>query len=151
LDNNGATGVPGAYVQKFGSDGQIDKSYGVNGKIDGSSSPTGAFTEFALIGPSEIAVDNHEGSPSYGDLYVPDLLHQVIDRFKANGEYAGQIEVPAFPTGVTVDQSTGDVYVTTTFANVYVYDPTGALINELPISPGFTEGGIAVDSAGDIY
>ncbi len=131
LDNNGALGAPGAYVQKFDSEGKIDKNYGVNGKIDGLSAPTGAFTEFALLGPSEIAVDNHEGSPSYGDLYVPDLFNQVIDRFEPDGTYAGQIEVPAFPTAVTVDQSTGDVYVTTTFESVYVYEPSGAPITTL--------------------
>lgn len=151
LDNNGAVFAPGAYVQKFDSEGHIDTNYGVNGKIDGSESPSGAFTQYAPLGPSEIAVDNHEGSPSYGDLYVPDLVHQVIDKFGADGTYAGQISIPGFPSGVTVDQSTGDVYVTTIGSSVYVYDSSGSLINTLEISPGFSEGGIAVASTGDIY
>jgi DNA-binding beta-propeller fold protein YncE len=44
-----------------------------------------------LDAPEAIAVDNHEGSPSKGDVYVTNTAENVVDKFSATGEYKGQI------------------------------------------------------------
>jgi hypothetical protein len=41
--------------------------------------------------PRSVAVDNDPQSESYGDVYVTDVEHAVIDKFKASGEYVNQI------------------------------------------------------------
>lgn len=70
------------------------------GQFNGVDSPTGAFIE-----PESIAVDNScfvhrpvltgtactEYDPSYGDVYVTDPGHEVIDKFTATGGYINQL------------------------------------------------------------
>jgi hypothetical protein len=41
--------------------------------------------------PESIAVDNDPGSPSFGDVYVADQGHGVIDKFSSTGAYLSQI------------------------------------------------------------
>ena len=54
---------------------------------EGVSKPaTGRFED-----PESVAVDNDPSSPSYGDVYVTDNGHRVVDKFSATGEYKGQI------------------------------------------------------------
>src|SRR4029077_13742510 len=77
--------------------------------LDGSSTPTGAFSvpAYMAVGPQ-------------GNLYVENVGEPVIDEFNANGEYVpggpGAFVAPSFeggaysPFGVGVDQANGDVY-----------------------------------------
>jgi DNA-binding beta-propeller fold protein YncE len=97
--------------------------------LAGSAAPQ----EFEFGGePSQVAIDEASGSPSYRDLYVSDAKHGVIDKFKLNTitheyEYLcqfagfGELGVDACvgvggapswiePDGVAVDQSNGNVY-----------------------------------------
>ena len=79
--NTGEFGGPGAAVWKHDSDGEVATGYGSGGKLTGGGScetlssvgDTGFLGEFGLneASPSQIAVDNDPGSPSYRDLYVP--------------------------------------------------------------------------------
>jgi DNA-binding beta-propeller fold protein YncE len=69
----------GVYEGEFNGSG-MNLNEGVN------KPATGRFVE-----PESIAVDNDPGSPSYGDVYVTDNGHKVVDKFGATGEYKGQI------------------------------------------------------------
>jgi DNA-binding beta-propeller fold protein YncE len=69
----------GVYEGEFNGSG-LNLNEGVN------KPATGRFVE-----PESIAVDNDPGSPSYGDVYVTDNGHKVVDKFSATGEYKGQI------------------------------------------------------------
>jgi DNA-binding beta-propeller fold protein YncE len=128
---------------------------------------------------SGIAVDNScslEGlvgpaceDPSNEDVYVVDAGHDVVDKFKSNGEYIGQITEAAgepFTSlgGVAVDSS-GRVWiyqerdVLNHFENGAFYGFTGAQPNafsaEVPILAvprgSFAAPGFAVDGEGSFY
>jgi hypothetical protein len=160
LDLTSASG--GGYVEKFNSSGHLDRSFGVDGRLDGSEAPTGAFAEEPAEGlPAQIAVDNtcanlnlaglacSSFDPSDGDLYVPDLLHGVVDRFSPSGAYFSQIEVFS-PVGVAVNQATGEVTVARQFLKVKKYDSGGAEVGGFfpEQSPA---NAVAVDSNGNTY
>ncbi len=140
--------------------------------LDGLLTPDESFGESPLV-----AADN-----GTGDVYVLDNVHNVVDVFDASGGYLCQItgrstpsasecngvagsDTPAHglnsPTGIAVDQATGDVYVID--ANdgaVDVFSAAGAYLPAASISlasiPGgfstFYTKGIAVDSFnGNVY
>ncbi len=134
-----------------------------------------------------------EFDPSNGDLYVPDFGHGVVDKFSPSGKFLSEIKnfpeqeefgVKGFPfstgspepTGVAVDPSNGDVYVSNFYGantayryptgpsgDVYAFDSSGEpqyIFN--PFEPGEnfaafptkTEAeasSLAVDSAGRVY
>ena len=69
----------GVYEGEFNGSG-LNLNEGVNKPV------TGRFVE-----PESVAVNNDPGSPSYGDVYVTDNGHRVVDKFSASGEYKGQI------------------------------------------------------------
>jgi hypothetical protein len=106
-----------------------------------------------------IAVDNDPGSPSFGDVYVADVVHQVIDKFSSTGAYLGQLNLKPeegsnLIDGVAVDPS-GVVWVADRTGSVFEF--SNAEVNE-PLSPtsASTEGcfnlpGLAVDSEDDPY
>jgi hypothetical protein len=138
------------FVYKFNSSGQLDTTFGENGKLDGSETPAGGFEDHGPSGsPTTIAVDNAPGSPSQGDLYVPDFLHAVVDKFDPSGEYLGQLTGGFLPTGAAVNPVDGRVYVTTYFGGVRVYSPTGTLITTFSTISSPTS--VAVDSGGTVY
>jgi hypothetical protein len=84
---------------------------GTNVLVEKEAAPTGQFSS-----PEGIAIDNDPGSPSFGDVYVADAGHQVIDKFSATGEYLGQLKEAAEGAGfgeikgVAVDP-TGNLWV----------------------------------------
>ncbi len=101
---------------------------------------------------------------SSGRLFVADLSDEDVDVFTAAGGYVTQIGEGLEPSGVAVDEASGDVYVAS--GNVVsVFKPTGEDTYELlsewsgtnTLAGEFGElGGIAVDnskssSAGDVY
>jgi hypothetical protein len=152
LDVGKTEGGPGAFVRKVDSAGNSITSFGSNGKIDGSSAPQGAFLEYGIASlATEIAVDNDPASPSYGDLYVPDPINSVVDKFDSSGNYLSQISVPDLPSAVAIDQANGNVYVTGLFSGVYVYDAGGSPITSFSTisSPG--PNSVAVNSNGTVY
>ncbi len=97
-------------VYKFDANGHTVNF--TNGAAAGTNALTGADTPVKAFSfpdihgtPAAIAVDNacvehtpaltgkdcEEFDPSAGDLYVMDAGHNVIDKFKSNGEYLNQI------------------------------------------------------------
>jgi DNA-binding beta-propeller fold protein YncE len=100
-------------VSKFDASGNPITSWGTNGVLDGSTTPAGPFAFPNEPGvPAAIAVDNSTNptDPSAGDLYVLDAGHNVIDKFKANGEPLTPISDTDSPLGLGVDAN-GDVRV----------------------------------------
>jgi len=143
-------------VKKFDSEGNLVTSFGDSspvhdGTLSGVETPEGSFAEIAGIGPTQLAVDNDPSSPSFGDLYVPDMIHGVVDRFSPEGHYEGQIST-AFPIGVAVNQANGHLYVASFFGHAEAFDANGS-----PVAPSafeiaaFVPSAIAVDSSGTVY
>lgn len=114
-----------------------------NGKL-GSSGDAGPATSAELNGPYDVAVD------SSGDIFIADYGNNKIREVTTNGiintiagtgavgwSGDGGVATAAklnFPTGVTVDNSTG---------NVYVVDSSNAVIRLLtPQAPAVAGGGV---------
>ena len=133
--------------------------------------------------PVGVAVDNstQAGDPSKGDVYVTDVRHNLVDKFRLKGlneyEYVCQIkgwygtgeeacnpsggtltQPFAEPVGVTVDSS-GNVYISSYGGSehgfVAEFDSAGKGIMQLNSSEhSGLEGhpdGLAVDTAGDLF
>ena len=142
----------GGLVEKVSPSGYLVTSFGENGKINGSETPAKSFSEY---GPSniatELAVDRDPTSSSFGDLYVPDVLNGVVDKFSPTGKYLSQIAV-AYPTGVAVDPTTGNLYVAQGLGGefvVRVFDSSGNPMTSFETLPFPT--GLAVNSNGTVY
>jgi hypothetical protein len=73
-------------VEYFTAEGEYKGEF--NGSVPnaGGEAPPVPFET-----PRSVAVDNDPSSESYGDVYVTDVEHAVIDKFKASGEYINQI------------------------------------------------------------
>lgn len=102
-------GPGGEYKGQFNGTGEFE----VEGNIEhGSLAPTGEFS-----GPELLAVDDDQGSPSFGDVYVSykgnDTFSidrggdKAIDKFGPTGAYLGQIDEVGCPE-VAKHQSQGE-------------------------------------------
>ena len=133
-------------VKKFDSNGHPIAGF----ELNGSNTPSGGFSDYGAYGlPMEIAVNNDPGSSSHGDLYVPDFLNGVVDKFTSTGEYLGQISA-SYPSSVAVDPTNGDVYISSIFgATVSVFDENGKEITNFPTISHPT--GVAVAPNGTVY
>jgi hypothetical protein len=142
-------------------------------ELDGPATPAGSFgfvnTEtFGFAGGP--AVDNSTG-PRSGDVYVPDVVHGVVDLFDESGSYICQITGSATPSSsecagavgsetprgaieplaVAVDPGDGEVVVGDSSGVLYEFNEAGEYEAEIA-DPNITEpGSLAIDSAGDIY
>jgi DNA-binding beta-propeller fold protein YncE len=137
-------------VEKFDSAGEPvsfsfsgSASYVESNKLTGT--PSGGFEGFAPY-PTTLAVDQ-----SNGDFYVPDLFHNVVDKFAPSGEYLSEFQVSVnFPTAVAVDPNNGNVYVTSLFGSVEAFESSGVPLPGSSFSaPG--PAGIAVTAGGGVY
>ncbi len=154
----------GAYLGKFNGSG----TYEVEGKTEtGAAAPTGAFSN-----PAGVAVDSDPGSASFGDVYVIDEGHDVVDKFTGAGAYLGQITgaCPAAGTcakvirfveldGVAVDPN-GTVWIEDdnngSDKNPAIDDfsdaqPNVFIATRTSQASGFAQAGLAVDSEDDLY
>jgi hypothetical protein len=119
------------YVAEFGD--QTVSRFKANGEphnfTAGPDAGTNEMTGLSLgfSGPTQIAVDNHGGSPLEGAIYVTDSGDVSV--FSSNGKKLGSIS--GYACGVTVDQSTGAVYLGTYSNGIYRLDPTS---NTTPVS-----------------
>lgn len=130
---------------------------------------TGAETHAGSFGGHmNIAIDNASDVESKGDLYVPDEINGVVDKFGSDGHFICELNVTegtpcsatvtsAFsgPEAVAVDPSSGYVYVSDRGNNrVAVFSPAGVFIasfageGELALS---APRDIKVDSLGNVY
>jgi hypothetical protein len=130
-------------VYKYDSSGHLLTNFGSHGVLIGG----GGRGEFNL--PTEIAVDKDPGSPSFGDLYVPDFLNGLVAKFNSSGQFLTQVGIET-PSGVAIDQANGDVYVTDlSEEQVDVYDANGNLLKTFTVL--HRPSSIAVDSNGTAY
>jgi hypothetical protein len=102
--------------------------------------------------PLFVAVDS-----ATGDFYVDDYLGGVVDKFKPDGELeegfgtGGQLTGLEVPTGVAVQQSTGDLFVVLRGnEEVKEYSSAGVFLGSFKVLPNPLDS-VAVDSAGDVY
>ncbi len=112
------------------------------------------FSDVSFAGlPTGIAVDDDPESPSYRDLYVPDMTDGLIDKFKPSGEFISQIEVGAYhPTAVAVDRANGYLYATNySGSQIEVYDPNGNPVTSFATAATPHPTGVAVDTNGTVY
>jgi len=157
-----ATGIPsGATITGLGV-GSLEISEPATVSEPASLTSRLNIEEYGYAGmPGGIAVDNDPSSPSYRDLYVPDLGHDVIDKFAPSGEFISQIKMfpNAFPSGAAVDQANGDLYVSEySHHAVQVFAPNGEAIESAEIEmPQNAEErqenalGVGVASDGRVY
>jgi hypothetical protein len=108
-------------VERFNATGStFEGQFNGSGLLpgEGSAAPTGQFAApvnvSGFVAPGtlfNLAIDNDAPSPSFGDVYVVDPGHNVIDKFSATGAYLSQLtgfKEPIF--GVAVDRD-GNVWV----------------------------------------
>jgi sugar lactone lactonase YvrE len=176
-DDSSGPSAGDVYVAGFGVIDKLkpDGSY-AEVQITGEKTPQGSFFLFSgSLVAGALAVDGSSG-PNAGDLYVSDMEHGVVDRFKENGEFDCQItgKTPGSPTevehecagavgsatpdgsiepaGITVDKATGDVWVADrAHAAIDEYDPAGEYVGQITDPHIVTPGPIALDSAGNLY
>ncbi len=133
-------------VRKYDASGNLVSGFGTGGKITGTPPFAGAQA-FGL--PTTIAVDNDPASASYGDLYVVNIYEEVIEKFSPSGAFEGSLSVP-FPTGVAVDSSTGEVFVSSLgLGGVVVFDDEGNELRSFETIPAPSS--IAVSPNGAVY
>jgi hypothetical protein len=122
--------------------------------------PQGGFSFFeGAPATAEVAVDSSAG-PTHGDIYVADMLHQVVDIFGSDGKYLGQLTGPVGgvgenlgdPCGVAVD-SIGNVYVAKYAGHIYKFTPhVNPVADKDYVSTLQAETcNVEVDAAGNVY
>jgi hypothetical protein len=154
-------------VAKFGPDGTLI------GEFDGSETPAEnfRFLSFENGRDTGIAVDGSAGANS-GDVYVADATGDVIDRFDEEGKFICQITgqptpapqecnsiigsgIPSGtlqPSGIAVDNSTGDLYVINVASDtIEVFDESGAFVRRISDPHLVEPDSIAIDPSGAIY
>jgi hypothetical protein len=143
-------------IERFSTKGAYE------GQFNGSETLAKEFSN-----PNAITVDNDPTSPSYGDIYVSDEGHGVIDKFEPNGKYLNQITgTPEGPfqnklEGIAVQPpgslSPGTLWVYEAAANETVANYlqfNDAIINKFVVRNevgGLLLAGIAAGSGGNLY
>ncbi len=130
------------------------------GQFDGGGAPSGAFSFGGELESDGIAVDNDPSSPSFGDVYVADAGHKVIDKFSSTGAYVNQLTGFTQPPcggvcGVGVDASgrlwAGTIAGAVEYSNAVANVLLGFTEAKLPSTNTFNTTGFAVDSRDDLY
>jgi hypothetical protein len=149
-NQSGGAGV----IDVFGSEGGAP-SGGEASQLSGVQTPAGSFAFFGGQEPAAVAVDNGPASASNGDIYVVDIGHAVVDKFKVSGgEYEYVCQIAGFgnagagclrnesgelkpsepfqePDGVTVSPD-GDVFVADFKAHaVYQFSASGEDVRKI--------------------
>lgn len=143
-------------------------------EFTGAETPQGSFglINWETIATSHgLAVDSSSGINA-GDVYVADIEHDVVDRFDESGKFlcqitgtktpsakecagAGGSETPEggfTPTGVAINPTNGDVYVSDGAHNLIdEFNDAGEYVGEIA-DPHLTQpNGLAFSSTGELY
>lgn len=180
VDNSGGPGAGNVWVSEievpsFASKVfQVDQSGNPTGVVlDGATTPGGDF-EFINFSTFQVAsgarVDN-SGGANAGNVYLPDLKHQVVNVFDEGGAYVCQITGKATPSAtecagptgsqtptgelvplaVAIDPADGDVYVGNGNGVVYKFNEAGEYTGEISDPNITTPGALAFDSDSNLY
>lgn len=164
------------YVYKFEAGGHYT---GV--ELNGSETPSGSFgfLNFGTFAPSRgLAVDSSTGA-NEGDVYVADVVHNVVDRFSESGTFLCQISGREYASlssaeqaaecagaagsetpqggfgsagGAAVNPVNGDVYVAdTSNAVIDEFNEAGEYVGQISDSNLTSPGSIALNSSGELY
>ena len=128
-------------VREFDASGHPVLSFGNNGSLE----VAGVYGLFSL--PTELGINQKTG-----DIYIPEFLEGKIGVFSPSGARLSEIET-SDPTGVAIDQTDGDVYTSSFFGEISIYEPDGKQIKSFETTFAYPTGpsGLAVDSTGKIY
>ena len=139
------------YVSDIAGHGVVDE-FGASGIFLNELSAEPALAEPAPL-HSDIAVDNGPVSPNRGTIFVTSS-GGLVRAFAAQHPHIPSLSQEGFntPCGATTD-SRGNLYsVDGGKAKVYLYDPTGALLNEFSASANTSFAcDVAVDAFGNVY
>lgn len=142
-------------------------------ELDGSETPAGSFGLFTFAtfnlasGP---AVDSSSGSNA-GYIYVPDILHGVVDLFNGAGEYVCQITGQAAPSAsecaggvgsetpsgalqplsVAVNPVDGTLAVGDVSGVVFLFNEAGEYLGQIADPHVTSPQSLAFDSTGALY
>jgi hypothetical protein len=145
FDIGNGLGGETTYVYKFDASGKPILNFGEGGKL-----PIAGAIGYARL-PTQIAVDNNPSSPSYRDLYVPDLTDGIVKKYGPTGAHLSDVTGIPFPTGVAVDPTDSDVYVASFFGSISIYEEDGTPVNSFSPSESPQPTAVAVNAAGDVY
>jgi hypothetical protein len=151
-------------VVKFDSSHEVDKSFGEEGALNGSATPSGsfAFSDGQTVA-NAIAIDE-SGTATDGNLYVADPGHGVIDVFDSSGTYLSRLTGSTIPSGPfgkpdgLAINSSGDLYIADAARNrIYRFNPAAnppleADYASQSADPNLSSpAGLAIDSTGVFY
>lgn len=154
-------------VKIFGAEGG-NPTAGVPTEVNGAETPSGSFNFLEATEPAGVAVSES------GVLYVADVGHKVVDKFKLEGgayKYVCQFtgfgnagngclpnlltletspaEPFTGPGGIAIDGA-GNVYVSDFGGALYEFNAAGEDVRQAAIPSG-EPSGVAVDSNGVVY
>jgi len=157
VDNSGGPGDGTVYVatcgRKTGTTNQCDEhgyvhAFDPSGNylrtIDGSESPSGAFTNGSGgLSPWGLAADGG------GNLYAIRLDTKSIEKFSPTGTFLGEIKKPQanFPRTMAFDSSNGYYISNFCRADIVAFDSAGIFQSALGVAEG--PGSVAVDTVTD--
>jgi hypothetical protein len=144
-DVENSAGFDPSYVYKYDSSGHAIQSFGESGRLTISNN----YGSYNL--PTQLAVDNNPASPSYRDLYVPELLGGRVLKFDPSGEHLSDLNGVPFASGVATDPTDGDVYALSFFGGVFTFAADGTPGTAFPTSASELPTALAVDSSGKVY
>jgi hypothetical protein len=173
VDNSTGPSAGDVYVAGFGTVAKFNPDGTTAGvQFGGEETPQGSLSLFASsVFTGAIAVDGSSGANS-GEVYVTDLEHGVVDKFSEAGKFICQISGQATPsaaecagatgsatkdgsfepTGVTVDPTTGDVWVSdNAHAAVDEFNTSGEYLGQIKDPHVISPGSVAFDSSGNLY
>jgi hypothetical protein len=166
----------GAYVSEIQDRGAVAFSdstghllIGRSHGIDEYDPATSTLSEFAMGTPggqfehiTDIAVDNDPSSPSYGDVYVSEEKHAVVDVFDSSGLFlkslAGAPGKPFLrPERLAIDSASGELYVWDKDTHsaiqtdtLYQFAATGAIMGQRALI-GFPQDIAVNGTTGNLY
>lgn len=132
-------GVSPSQVERFSPSGTLLSTNDNNGN---------GFPSYEEGLPTQIAVD-----PSTGDLYVPNINYNSVERFNNAGVKLNSIYTGFSPTAVAVNPSNHNVYVASDYVHdegIHVFTPTGEGVASYESGLSYARA-LAVDSIGRIY
>jgi len=165
VDNSGGPAKGRVYIARSCSGPQHIQAFKPNHEPDDFSGSASYISENHITGTpnGEIGTIINVATDEEGNFYIVDQSNKVVDEFNSAGVFLRAFEGTGAPepfsgelTGVAVDPTNGDVLIVDSGHKVVdEFTATGEYLNQLtgPTGENFgtLNGGIAVNSNGDVY